>query len=132
MSWIQRIFPKTKASIVPSSGRIEFDEESVRFYHPEGENQEIRWEDLDEVGIVTTDEGPFVEDVFFMLLSKDRKGCAIPQAAEGNEGLLSRLQMLPGFDSGAFIEAMGCTSNQNFRLWKKTAEHDSGLKGLQP
>ena len=64
MSWIQRIFPKTKASIVPSSGRIEFDEESVRFYHPEGENQEIRWEDLDEVGIVTTDDGPFVEDVF--------------------------------------------------------------------
>jgi hypothetical protein len=122
INWLQRIFSKPQVPVAPRSGRVEFDSDRVSFYHPEGEIQSIRWDELDEVGIVTTDEGPFVEDVFFMLLSNDKKGCAIPQSADGNEPLLTRLQMLPGFDNNALIEAMGCTSNQNFRLWKKTAE----------
>ena len=120
MNWFQRIFTKSKVSASPRLGRIEIDSELVRFHHPDGETQQIQWDDLEEVGIVTTDEGPFVEDVFFMLLSNDQKGCAIPQGAEGNEALLSRLQLLPNFDNDALIDAMGCTSNRNFRLWKKT------------
>ena len=124
-NWLQRIFTKPKVSTSQNSGKVEFDTECVRFYHPEGGIQHIRWDKLDEVGIVTTDEGPFVEDVFFMLLSQDSQGCAIPQGAEGNEALLSRLQLLPGFDNNAFIEAMGSTSNQNFKLWNKIAEQDA-------
>jgi len=122
LSWLKRIFSNQHNPAVPKSGKVEFDAECVSYYHPAGEIQTIRWEELDEVGIVTTDEGPFVEDVFFMLLSVDRKGCAIPQSADGNEPLLARLQMLPSFDNNAFIVAMGSTSNQNFRLWKKIAE----------
>lgn len=117
-NWVQRIFPKSE---VTNYGKTEFDADLVRFHHPQGELQQIRWSDLHEVGIVTTDEGPFVEDVFFMLLSEDREGCAIPQSAEGMDELLTRLQALPGFDNNAVIEAMGCTSNSNFRLWEKTA-----------
>lgn len=122
MNWFQRIFTKQKVSTSQHLGKIEIDSELVRFHHPDGEIHQIRWDELDEVGIVTTDEGPFVEDVFFMLLSKEQKGCAIPQGAEGNKALLSRLQMLPDFNIETLIEAMGCTSNRNFRLWKKSAE----------
>ena len=122
MNWFQRIFTKPRVSMSLRSGRIEIDAESVRFYHPEGEVQLIQWGELNEVGMVTTDEGPFAEDVFFMLLSEDKKGCVIPQSAEGCGDLLSRLQMLPDFNNNALIEAMGSTSNQQFRLWKKTAE----------
>jgi hypothetical protein len=128
MNWFKRIFVRSRPLVSPRLGWIEFDSELVRFHHPDGEIQQIRWDELDEVGIVTTDEGPFVEDVFFMLLSNDQKGCAIPQGAEGNEALLSRLQMLPNFDNGALIDAMGCTSNQNFRLWKKSDEQDAARR----
>lgn len=121
-SWLHRIFGKPEVSSLPRSGKVEFDAERVTFYHPEGEIQNIRWDELDEVGMVTTDEGPYVEDVFFMLLTEGRNGCAIPQSAEGNEALLARLQMLPAFDNSSLIEAMGCTSNRNFRLWKKLAK----------
>ena len=120
-SWLQRIFAKPET---PSSGKTDFDAEAVRFHHPQGELQQIRWVDLHEVGVVTTDEGPFLEDVFFMLLSEDREGFAIPQSADGMDELLTRLQTLPGFDNSAVIEAMGCTSNYNFRLWNKTAEQE--------
>lgn len=115
------MFGKPEVSSLLPSGKIEFDAERVTFYHPEGEIQNIQWDELDEVGMVTTDDGPYVEDVFFMLLTEKRNGCAIPQSAEGNEALLARLQMLPGFDNSALIEAMGCASNRNFRLWKKPA-----------
>ena len=122
MNWFQRIFTRPKIPVSARLGRAEIDSESVRYYRPDGETQQIQWDDLDEVGIVTTDEGPFVEDVFFMLMSKDNQVCAIPQGAEGNEDLLSRLQLLPDFDNETLIQAMGSTSNQNFRLWKKIAE----------
>lgn len=123
MNWFQRLFAKRENSTAGRFGKITFDSEVVVYHHPEGDAQNIRWDELNEVGIVTTDEGPVAEDVFFMLLSEDRKkGCAIPQSAEGNEALLSRLQDLPGFNNEVLIEAMGCTSNRNFRLWKKKDE----------
>ncbi len=120
MNWFRRLFARSKVSAGGRFGRTELDPETVKYHHPEGSIQSIRWEDLDEVGIVTTDEGPAAEDVFFLLLSADqKKGCAIPQSADGNEALLSCLQLLPDFDNQVLIEAMGCTSNRNFRLWKK-------------
>jgi hypothetical protein len=66
-----------------------------------------------------TDEGPFVDDVFFLLLGNDGKGCCVPPGAEGSGPLLDRLQALPGFDNGKVIEAMGSTGNARFVCWRK-------------
>jgi hypothetical protein len=68
---------------------------------------------------VTTDHGPFVDDVFWLLIGEDGKGCAVPSEAEGMKALLERLQRLPGFDNEAVIAAMGSTSNARFRVWKR-------------
>jgi hypothetical protein len=129
MNWFQRIFAKPKVSTARNFGRIEFDSEAVRFYLPQGEVQHIQWNGLDEVRIMTTDEGPFAEDVFFMLYCEDEKVCKIPQSAEGTEELLARLQMLPNFNNENLIEALGSTSNQQFKLWMKTAEQDAPSDG---
>ncbi len=72
MSWIQRIFGRPKAAITPCLGKIEVDADWIRFHHPKGEIQQIRWDELDEVGIVTTDEGPFVEDVLPTFISDQK------------------------------------------------------------
>jgi hypothetical protein len=111
MNWFQRILTTPTVSNARNLGRIEFDLESVRFYHPEGVLQDIQWRELHEVSIVRTDEGPFTEEVFFMLLYKDNKGCVIPQSAEGSKELLSRLQMLPNLNNDSLVEAMGSSSN---------------------
>jgi hypothetical protein len=39
-----------------------------------GSTEQVSWEDLVEVLIVTTDEGPFAEDVFYLLAGRDGKG----------------------------------------------------------
>ncbi len=99
---------------------VEFDDKRVVHHRPDGTVEEIAWDDLVEVGILTTDDGPFADDVFWMLLARDRRtGCAIPSEARGMKLLLRKLQDLPGFDNGQVVEAMGSTVDARFVCWKR-------------
>jgi hypothetical protein len=98
---------------------VEIDAEGVRRALGDGKVERVAWEDLVEVQIVTTDEGPFVDDVFFLLIGANGTGCVVPQEDPQSGALLSRLQELPGFDNGKVIEAMTCTANARFVCWKK-------------
>jgi hypothetical protein len=72
----------------------------------------IRWEDVREVRIRTTSDGPFVDDVFFIV--RDAAGqVSIPQSAMP-PGLVERLQALPGFDNEAMIQAMTSMRDAEF------------------
>jgi hypothetical protein len=102
--------------------RVVVTDDTVTRFRPDGVEESVRWDDLVEVGIVTTDEGPWSEDVFWLLMASDRKtGCAVAQGAEGADKLLLALQKLPGFDNEAVIKAMGSTSNARFVCWRKDA-----------
>ena len=100
--------------------RILIDDLVVRRELGDGRIEEVAWTDLVEVEIVTTDEGPYVDDVFFLLVGRDGTGCCVPQGAPGSEPLLDRLQALPNFDNGQVIRAMSCAENARFVCWKKT------------
>jgi hypothetical protein len=100
--------------------RVTFTSEEVVRVRPGGIEERIRWDDLHEVVILTTDEGPWLEDVFFLLIASDGKsGCAVPQSSDGCKELLERLQQLPGFDNKAVINAMGSASNAKFLCWRR-------------
>ena len=87
---------------------------------PDGEVERVSWADLQKVEVVTTSDGPFVPDVFWVLHGT-AGGCAVPQGATGDRQLLERLQTLPGFDNGAVIEAMTCVSDRRFLCWQRAA-----------
>ncbi len=53
---------------------VTFDDTGVRRVSPEGGVEEVRWDDLTEVRIVTTDEGPFGKDVYWLLAGSDGRG----------------------------------------------------------
>lgn len=78
----------------------------------------VRWSDLKTVLLETTDQGPFQNDVFWVLVG-DHSRCVVPQEAEGSQQLLAKLQTLPGFDSNAVIEAMGTAENKTFVCWRR-------------
>jgi hypothetical protein len=104
----------------PERERVTFDDEAVTRRMVDGSTETVRWDELEEVWILTTDEGPFVEDVYWMLVAGEGKGgCAVPQGAEGSDRLLERLQQLPGFDNDAVIAAMGSTDNARFVCWRR-------------
>jgi hypothetical protein len=82
--------------------------------------EEIRWEAVTEIKIITTNAGPYGEDVFFVLTGTGGKGCLVPHAAAVRTKLLEALQVrFPNLDDAAVIAAMGCTSNNTFLLWER-------------
>lgn len=82
--------------------------------------ERIDWSALTSVRILTTDEGPWMEDVYFLLEGQDGKGCAVPHGAAVRIRLLEELQSrLPGLQDDKVILAMGCTGNASFTIWEK-------------
>jgi hypothetical protein len=98
---------------------ITVDDRGVRRILADGQTEEVRWADLTEVSVVTTDEGPFAEDVFFVLVGVDGTGCLVPQGAPESAALLERIQELPGFNNEVFIQAMASSQNARFLCWRK-------------
>lgn len=83
----------------------------------DGTIERVRWEDLKSVTIVTTDQGPFLEDVFFVFETKDA-GVVISQEWSVKLKLLDLMETkLEGVDNEQFIAAMGCTDNARFTIW---------------
>ena len=101
---------------------VRLSDDAVCCERPDGQTERIAWDDLRRVEIVTTDEGPFLEDVFWVLTAADGGCLTIPQGAGGDNtaALLERLgPRLPGFDHEAVIRAMGSTENARFLCWQR-------------
>jgi hypothetical protein len=119
MSWLD--FLRHRKAIA----QVLLTEDTVIFRGPKGREETIRLDELSECSIVTTDEGPYRDDVFFLLARLNpESGIAIPQSAEGFGELLARLQTLPGFDNQAVIQAMGSTTQAKFVCWKRARGGD--------
>lgn len=96
---------------------VSLTESEVTCRRPDGSVENVAWDDLQRVEIVTTDEGPFLMDVFWVLHGTET-GCVVPQGATGEQELLQQLQRLPGFQNAAVIEAMSCSDNRHFLCWE--------------
>ena len=83
------------------------------------------WQELEQVDIVTTDKGPFEEDVFFVLRTVNGEACTIPHGLAVQQHLLDYLQRLPGFEfksNEVVAEAMGSAENRLFVCWQRPKE----------
>ncbi|WP_424184648.1 hypothetical protein ACOBQX_22490 [Actinokineospora sp. G85] len=106
-------------SVNPSEAGITVDDEGVRRLLADGTQEAVAWADLAEVAIRTTPEGPWKEDVFFLLMREGGGGCAVPAGHPSADDLMSRLQSLPSFDNDAFVEAMTTTEDGLFVIWQR-------------
>jgi hypothetical protein len=110
----------------PESGYVvSISEAEVVCNRPDGKTERVAWNDLQRVEIVTTDQGPFVPDVFWVLHGTE-SGCVVPQGATGDMELLVRLQKLPGFDNIAVIEAGPSAGNKRFLCWQRGGVKQTG------
>jgi len=108
---------RPKKTSPPSNGfSVEFDEAEVICRRSDGHEESVRWADLRAVLIRTTSDGPFVDDVFWVLAG-EKGGCVVPSESAGVQELMERLQQLPGFDDQAVIAAMCCASDKEFLCW---------------
>lgn len=95
---------------------VVIDERGIR-RHIRGTDESVAWDDLVRIEIMTTDEGPFAEDVFWLFVAHDGTGCALPGGAV-QEALWERLKQLPDVDFEAVVRAMGSTESASFQVWR--------------
>jgi len=103
--------------------RVWFDNEQAWVHYPSKEPESIKWDSLIGIAVETNDQGPFVEDVYWLLASEE-KVISYPSEATGSEEMLKRLQEIPTFNNERLIEAMTCTGNQTFILWDHEGRHN--------
>ena len=92
--------------------------ENVTVEHPKRPLELINWDEIEEILLVNTDEGPFLPDVWLILSGGD-KGCSLPQGSDGFEKVFDIVSKYEGFDFENFIQSMSCTDSKSFILWKK-------------
>jgi len=109
---------------------VTFDDLAVTCHDADGNTQQVTWDNLTSIEIVTTDAGPFVEDVFWVLHSTT-ESCIVPQDAEGCQQFSERLGRLPNFDHDAEIRAICCASNARFVIWQR-APGQRQIRDYQP
>jgi hypothetical protein len=97
---------------------VSVDDWGVRCARPDGTVECVAWDELEAVEVHTTQYGPFIEDVFFVLIGS--MGCVVPQLAQGTDELVARLVALPGFDDERWAKAMSSTTEARFRCWQRT------------
>ena len=95
---------------------FQIDGQGVTRALEDGSIERVAWRDLVEVALVTVDEGPFDEDLFFMLGDADGHDCVVPGAQAAR--LLPRLQRLPGFDNQQVMRAADCIDDARFVCWR--------------
>lgn len=102
---------------------VAFTDTTITAKYGNGETRSVAWASLTKIGITTTDEGPFVQDVFWGLHSGEEVAVAYPQDANGGQELLRAMQeRLTDFDNRSVIEAMGSTSNAKFTVWENVRD----------
>lgn len=106
----------------PGEPGITVDDAGVRRRLANGAEESVSWAELAEVAIRTTPEGPWQEDVFFLLMREGGGGCAVPAGHPAADQLMGRLQSLPDFDNEAFIEAMTTIDDGLFVVWRRPKE----------
>lgn len=108
--WLARRALDRKPSAAAYGG-IEIDQHGVR----NGEHA-LRWSELTRIQIITTDEGPFVDDLFWIFEGPAGQHCIIPGPALDST-LFEHLNRLPGVDYEQIIRAQGSCEDARFLIW---------------
>ena len=77
----------------------------------------VFWDELERIPIMTTDEGPFAEDFFFIFYGSEG-GVAVPNRDAVELELLDVIGGISGFDHMAVILASGSTDWNEFLCWE--------------
>lgn len=98
--------------------QVELTEKTIIVTHPIRPTEQIDWNDIEEIKLANTDEGPFLTDVWLLLMGNGKR-CSIPQGSEGWDKVYNIVSKYDEFNFENVIKSASCTGNQIFKLWKK-------------
>ena len=103
----------------PPQEHLTIDDSGITRSAP-GLREHVAWGDIVRVRIMTTDQGPQLEDVFFILDGRNGNGCIVRHDVAVQGQLLEALQSrLEGMNNAAVIESMLSIENRMFTVWEE-------------
>ena len=97
---------------------LNIDSSELEISYPDGESDKVGISDVNKIEILTTNKGPWSEDLWWLFYAETREEpFCVPQMALGNEKIFDLLKS--SFDQAnmyAVIKAMGSTSNAKFEV----------------
>jgi hypothetical protein len=108
--------------VLPKSGatplfQLVITEDQIACEHPKRKRESIRWEDVNCVWYITTSDGPWFPDEWYVLEGKDG-GCSFPTEALGFDRLLEEFpKLFPGFDWEPVVH--GGTDDARYLCWRR-------------
>jgi hypothetical protein len=117
----------------PDGETLDISPWGVRRFDNAGLHEAVSWSDLSEVAVVTSAEGPTVEDVYLVLRGRNNNGLIVPHTLAVESGILSELHLrLSDFDSQAFIDALASDTDKVFVLWRAPTPASPIKTGARP
>ena len=118
MSFFDRLFKKAKPKIPEDDFTVTITGKFIKVEHPQRKTEQVLWENIKQIKLINTDQGPWLPDIWLALLG-DEDGCLIPQGAKGFDEVYDIVSKYEGFNFENFIKSMSCTDNAEFDLWTK-------------
>jgi hypothetical protein len=118
--FLSKIFKPNRWKVQASPSCI-VDDSGFREVDADGTEKVILWSDLENVDILTTSNGPFFEDFFYILRGKGTYIC-IDQFKAEQLKLLNRFERLPGFKWDQVVRAATSVVENSFACWDRNWE----------
>jgi uncharacterized membrane protein len=101
--------------------KLAVDSWGVKRWLADGRYEEVSWNELLEVRIITLPKGPWGERMRFVLDGGGEQGCIVSLEAAEDSGLLASLGALPAFDHRRLAETLERPRTGNEVLWARTS-----------
>jgi hypothetical protein len=89
-----------------------------------GKIDSLKWADVSFIYIITTDGGPFTDDLFYVFETKDY-GFVIPSEVTKEIKMFDYFsKAFPDLNLEAMIKACGCIENAIFPLWGSPSDSE--------
>ena len=99
---------------------LRVDDDGVTRALADGRIEEVRWDELLEVEVLTTNVGVHKEDgVVLVLAGEGERGALVPSRLAVEHRVIERLHALPGFDGRRLVAAMELPPPSRTTCWER-------------
>jgi hypothetical protein len=114
---------RARRAVAAATVELRVDDDGVRRTLGDGRSEEVRWDELVEVEVLTTAIGVHREDgVVLVLAGEGERGCLVPSRLAVEHGVIHRLHELPRFDGRRLVDAMERAPESRTTCWERPPE----------
>jgi hypothetical protein len=109
-----------RSALRSATAELQIDEFGARRELADGRREQVDWNELSEIEVLTAATGPYRANGGVVILAgTPERGCLVPIDAVGSSGLLEQLTRLPGFDVDLFAEALQMHPPTRTTCWRR-------------